>query len=64
MALETGMTKNPIVMAISGAASMLLYGGMIGVFISAFVKRPPVTPPPSAQPDSNTDNTSANGNNL
>lgn len=63
LTMAAGVMKNPIVMALSGAISMLLYGGMIGVFVSAFVKRPPVTPPPSQQPDDNTDNPSANGNN-
>lgn len=45
LTMETGVMRNPIVMALSGAISMLLYGGMIGLVVSAFVKRPPGSSP-------------------
>lgn len=63
--METGVMRNPIVMALSGAISMLLYGGMIGLVVSAFVKRPPVSPAPKQEPDpsdSNTGNSTSHGN--
>lgn len=35
------MIRNPIVMVFSGIISMALYGGLIGLVVSAFVKRAP-----------------------
>lgn len=32
--------KNPLMMVFSGMLSMVVYGGLIGLFVSAFVKRP------------------------
>lgn len=32
--------KNPIMMIFSGMLGMLIYGGVIGLFVSAFVRRP------------------------
>ena len=51
--------------ALSGAISMLLYGGMIGLVVSAFVKRPPAAPAPKQEPDpsdSNPGNSTSHGN--
>ena len=65
LTMETGVMRNPIVMALSGAISMLLYGGMIGLVVSAFVKRPPVAPAPKQEPDpsdSNPGNSTSHGN--
>ncbi|MBD9135635.1 MAG: DUF4199 domain-containing protein [Alistipes indistinctus] len=65
LTMETGVMRNPIVMALSGAISMLLYGGMIGLVVSAFVKRPPAAPAPKQEPDpsdSNPGNSTSHGN--
>lgn len=35
------MVRNPLVMILGGVTSMLLYGGLIGLVVSVFVKRPP-----------------------
>ncbi len=39
-ALVDPFLKNPLFMVISGVLSMILYGGFVGLIISAFLKRP------------------------
>ncbi len=46
--LDQALT-NPVIMAISGALSMLIYGGLIGVVLSAFLKRPAQPLPPEEE---------------
>ncbi len=52
LAMEAGAMRNPIVMVLSGVIGMMLYGGMIGLVVSVFVKRPPITPPSDQNPNS------------
>lgn len=40
------LIRNPLVMVISAVIYMLLYGGLIGLVVSVFVKRPPENMPP------------------
>ncbi len=42
MVRATEMMANPFVMIVSGIMTTLIYGGLTGLLISAFVKRPPV----------------------
>lgn len=35
-----GMLKNPFLMIFSGMLSMLIYGGLVGLIVSVFIKRP------------------------
>lgn len=57
--------RSPVLMIFSGAMSMLIYGGLIGLVISAFIKRPadpfaggpgPGTPPADGEPGETTSN--------
>lgn len=41
MSERMAMVRNPLVMIFSGVMYMLLYGGLIGLVVSVFVKRPP-----------------------
>ncbi len=51
--------KNPILMIFSGIINMIIYGGLIGVVISAFVKRYPNTQYQRPSDPNNTENPQA-----
>lgn len=63
LAMQTGVIKSPMLMVLSSVIGMLLYGGVVGLVISAFVKRPAVPQDPNAsQEQTSTDNNATHDN--